>query len=150
MTNKNRLVFCSSLLALVKVQFLYDKNNCFISRKYLHPYNDIFFSKDKKYSRVLYVSTLEYVLLYSRVTHTHTTTTDALPKNTDTMISPARRLLAAPNLQVSAIAIRRAIDIDHRNTAMQFFYVKITFSLFYCLLFYRPLTGVHGDKRYVF
>ena len=71
MTNKNRLVFCSSLLVLVKVQFLYDKNNCFISRKYLHPYNDIFFSKDKKYSRVLYVSTLEYVLLYSRVTHTH-------------------------------------------------------------------------------
>ena len=149
MTNRNRPVFCSSLLVLVKVQFLYDNNNCFISRKYLHPYNDIFFCK-KKYSRVLYISTLEYVLLYSRVTHTHTTTTDALPKNTDTMISPARLLLAAPNLQVSAIAIRRAIDINHRNTVMQFFYVKITFPLFYCLLFYRPLTGVHGDKRYVF
>jgi len=30
-----------------------------------------------------------------------------LPKNTDTMISPARRLPAASILQVSAIAVRR-------------------------------------------
>ena len=65
------------------------------------------------------------------------------------MISPNRRLLAAQILQVSAIAIPCAIDINHRNTAMQFFHVKIIFSLFYCLLFYRPLTGMHGDKRYV-
>ena len=43
------------------------------------------------------------------------------PKNTDTMISPARRLPAASILKVSAIAVRRAIDIDHRNAAMQFF-----------------------------
>jgi hypothetical protein len=47
------------------------------------------------------------------------------------MISPARRLPAAPIEQVSAIAVRRTIDIDHRNTAMQFFYVKLTFPLFY-------------------
>jgi hypothetical protein len=66
------------------------------------------------------------------------------------MISPARRLPAAPILQVSAIAVCRAIDLDLRNTAMQYFYVKLTVSLFYCLLFYRPPTGVHGDKRYVF
>ena len=66
------------------------------------------------------------------------------------MISPARRLPAAPILQVSAIAVCRAIDLDLRNTAMQFFYVKLSNSLFYCLLFYRPLTGVHRDKRYVF
>jgi len=37
------------------------------------------------------------------------------------MIAPARRLPVASILQVSAIAIRRAIDIDHRNMAMQFF-----------------------------
>jgi hypothetical protein len=36
------------------------------------------------------------------------------------MISTCR-LLAASKLQVSVIAVRRAIDIDHRNTAMQFF-----------------------------
>jgi hypothetical protein len=47
------------------------------------------------------------------------------------MISPARRLPAASILQVSAIAVRRAIDLDHRNTAMQFFYVKLSVSLFY-------------------
>ena len=71
-------------------------------------------------------------------------------KNTDTMISPARRLPAAPILQVSAIAVCRAIDLDLRNTAIQFFYVKLSNSLFYCLLFYRLLTSVHRDKRYVF
>ena len=31
-----------------------------------------------------------------------------------------------------------------------FFYVKLTFPLFYLLLFCMPLTGAHGDKRYVF
>jgi len=66
------------------------------------------------------------------------------------MISPARRLPAAPILQVSAIAVCRAIDLDLRNTAMQFLDVKLTFSLLYLLLFCMPLTGTHGDKRYVF
>jgi len=47
------------------------------------------------------------------------------------MISPARRLPAASILQVSAIAVRRAIDIDHRNTAMQFFYMKRTVSFYF-------------------
>lgn len=82
--------------------------------------------------------------------HTHNHNTAQLPKNTDTMISPARRFPAAPILKVSAIVVCRAIDLDLRNTAMQFFYVKLTVSLFYCLLFYRPLTSVHWDKRYVF
>jgi hypothetical protein len=36
------------------------------------------------------------------------------------MIS-ARRLPAASILQMSAIAVRHAIYIDHRNSAMQFF-----------------------------
>jgi len=64
----------------------------------------------------------------------HTTTTHRtvqLPKNTNAMISPAHRLPAASILQVSAIAVRRVIDIDHRNTAMHFFYMKLTVSLFY-------------------
>ena len=47
------------------------------------------------------------------------------------MIPPARRLPAASILQVSAIAVRRAIDLDHRNTAMQFFYMKLSVSLLY-------------------
>jgi hypothetical protein len=54
-----------------------------------------------------------------------------LPKNTNTMISPARRLPVASILQVSVIAVCRAIDIDHHETAMQFFYMKLTVSLFY-------------------
>jgi hypothetical protein len=55
-----------------------------------------------------------------------------LPKNTNTMISPARWLPAASILQVSAIAVRRAIDIDHHNTAMQlFFYMKRTVIFYF-------------------
>ncbi len=48
------------------------------------------------------------------------------------MISPARWLPAASILQVSAIAVRRAIDIDHHNTAMQlFFYMKRTVIFYF-------------------
>ena len=47
------------------------------------------------------------------------------------MISPARRLLVASILQVSAIAVCRAIDIDHRNTAMQFLYMKQIVSFYF-------------------
>ncbi len=65
------------------------------------------------------------------------------------MIS-ARRLPAASILQVSVIAIRCAIDIDHRNTAMQFFLMKRTVSFYFIDYYYRPLTGAHWDKRYVF
>ena len=50
--------------------------------------------------------------------------TAQLPKNTDTMISPARHLPADPILQVSAIVVRHAINLDHRNMAMHFFNVK--------------------------
>jgi hypothetical protein len=42
------------------------------------------------------------------------------------MIS-ARQLPAASILQVSAIAVRRAIDINHRNTAMHFFFINKLF-----------------------
>jgi len=73
-----------------------------------------------------------------------------LPKNTDTMISPARRLPAASILQVSAIAVCRAIDINHCNTAMQFFYMEQTVSFNFIDYYSMPLTGAHWDKRYVF
>ena len=86
----------------------------------------------------------------NNATHNHNTHRTVLKKNTDTMISRARRLPAASILQVSAIAVRHAIDLDHRNTAKQFFYMKLSVSLFYWLLFCMPLTGTHGDKRYVF
>ena len=79
-----------------------------------------------------------YLLLtlhtYGKYFPQHTTTTHhtvQLPKNTNAMISPTRWLPAASILQVSAIAVRRMIDIDHRNTAMQFFYMTLTVSLFY-------------------
>jgi hypothetical protein len=53
-----------------------------------------------------------------------------------TMVPPSRRLPAAPILQVSAIAVRRGIDPNHRNTAMYFLLMTLTFSLFILLLFY--------------
>ncbi len=42
-------------------------------------------------------------------------------KNTITMVPPGRRLPAAPILRVKAIAVCRAININTRNTAIQFF-----------------------------
>jgi hypothetical protein len=46
-------------------------------------------------------------------------------KNKDTMISPARQLPAASNLKMSAIAVRRMIAHDLRNTEMIFLNVKL-------------------------
>jgi hypothetical protein len=37
------------------------------------------------------------------------------------MISPTRHLPAAPIFEVSAIEVRRAINLDLQNKAMQFF-----------------------------
>jgi len=51
---------------------------------------------------------------------------------------------------VSAIAVRCAIDIDHRNMAMQFFSIKQTVSFYFIDYYSMPLTGAHWDKRYVF
>jgi hypothetical protein len=47
------------------------------------------------------------------------------------MVPPSRRLPVAPILQVSAIAVRRAIDHDHRNTAMYFLLTTLTFPYFF-------------------
>jgi len=51
---------------------------------------------------------------------------------------------------VSAIARRRTVMHNLRNTVMQFFKVIITHSLFYNYLFHAQLISVHADKRYVF
>jgi hypothetical protein len=47
------------------------------------------------------------------------------------MISLARWLPAASIWKVSEIAVLRAIRLNLRNMAMQFFYVKLTIPLFY-------------------
>jgi len=51
---------------------------------------------------------------------------------------------------VSAFAVRRTIDINHRNTAMQIFLRETNFSFILLTIFCIPLTGANGDKRYVF
>jgi hypothetical protein len=77
----------------------------------------------------------------------HTTnTTPQKTKNTNTMISPTRRLPVALIFEVTAITIRHAIVLDLQNKAMmQFFYVKLMNSLLYLLLFSKPLTSVLMD-----
>jgi hypothetical protein len=49
--------------------------------------------------------------------HTTTHKTQQKSENTVTMVPQSRRLTEAPVLQVSAIAVRRAIDIHLRNMA---------------------------------
>ncbi len=51
---------------------------------------------------------------------------------------------------MSVIARRRTVMHNLRNTAMQFFKVLITHSLFYNYLFHAQLIRVHADKRYFF
>jgi hypothetical protein len=62
--------------------------------------------------------------------HITTHNTQQKTDNTITMVPPNRRLPGAPILQVSAIAVRRAIDHNHCNTAMYFFY-DTNFSFIY-------------------
>ncbi len=71
-------------------------------------------------------------------------------KNTNTMISSSRRLPVASIFQMCAIAVHPNLDLNLCNTSMQFFYLKLMYSLFYLLLFCRPLTGALTDKRHVF
>jgi hypothetical protein len=61
------------------------------------------------------------------------------------MVPPSRRLPAAPILQVSAIAVRCAINQDHHNTAMYFLLTTLTFPLFILLLFYVQRLSVLTD-----
>ncbi len=88
------------------------------------------------------------ILNCARCASTHTQ-----PKkkwNIVTMVPPIRRLPAAPILQVSAIAVRRATDNDHYNPVMWLTLMKLTNSLFYWLLFYVQWLSAHADWRWVF
>jgi hypothetical protein len=67
---------------------------------------------------------------------THNNTQHTQKYNTVTMVPPRHRLPAAPILQVSAIAVRHMIDHDHRNTAIYFLLMTLTFPLIILLLFY--------------
>jgi hypothetical protein len=49
------------------------------------------------------------------------------------MIPPSCQLPVAPILQVSAITVRCAIDIDLCNTAMKHLLIKLAVLLFYSL-----------------
>jgi hypothetical protein len=66
-----------------------------------------------------------------RLTTTQPQHTNRATSKKKTMISPARWLPAASIWKVSEITILRAIHLDLRNTAMQFFYVKLTIHFFY-------------------
>jgi hypothetical protein len=50
-------------------------------------------------------------------------------------------------LQVSVIAVRRAIDHNHRDPATYFLSMKLIKPLFYLLLFYVHRLSVPWDKR---
>ncbi len=52
------------------------------------------------------------------------------------MVPPSRWLPEAPILQVSAIAVRRAIDHNRCNMAMYLLMMTLTFRLFILMLFY--------------
>jgi hypothetical protein len=67
---------------------------------------------------------------------THNNTQHTQKYNTVTMVPPSHQLKAAQILQVSVIAVRHVIDHDHRNTAMYFLLMTLTFPLFILLLFY--------------
>jgi hypothetical protein len=53
--------------------------------------------------------------------HTITRNTQQKTENTVTMVPPSPRLPETPILQVSVIAVHRAINQDHRNLAVSFF-----------------------------
>jgi hypothetical protein len=61
------------------------------------------------------------------------------------MVTSARRSPVASILKVSKIALRRTIDNDLRNTAMQILYVQLTFPLFFLLLFYTARLSELAD-----
>jgi hypothetical protein len=63
--------------------------------------------------------------------HTHTQPTKPqITHNTVTMVPPSRRLPTAQILQVSTIAVHRAIDLDLCNTAMYFLLTTLTLILY--------------------
>jgi hypothetical protein len=79
--------------------------------------------------------------------HTTTHNTQQKTENTITMVPPSHQLPAAQNLQVSAIAIRCAIDHNHCNIAIYFILTTLTFPLFILLLFYVQQLSALADLR---
>jgi hypothetical protein len=77
--------------------------------------------------------------------HTSTHNTQQKAENTITMVAPSHRIPAAPILQVSAIAVHRAINHDHRNMAMSLFLTTLTFPLFILVLFYVQQLSALAD-----
>ena len=84
--------------------------------------------------------------------HTHTTTQKyILPKkNIDTMIPPRSLASSGSNLlgEWSRRTSRDGAPSALRGDAI--FYVQLTNSLFYSLLFYRKRLSAHADKRWAF
>ena len=77
----------------------------------------------------------------SHLPTTHNHNTHAPKKNTNTMISPARRLPAASILQVSGIAVQPTIAHDLRNTAMQYFFMWNQLILYF-IYYYSMCSGL--------
>jgi hypothetical protein len=61
------------------------------------------------------------------------------------MVTSARRSPVDSILKVSKIALRRMIDNDLCNTAMQILYMQLTFPLFFLLLFYTARLNALAD-----
>jgi hypothetical protein len=61
------------------------------------------------------------------------------------MVTSAHRSPVASILKVTKIALRRTIDNDLCNTAMQILYVQLTFPLFFLLLFYMAWLSELAD-----
>ena len=62
------------------------------------------------------------------------------------MISPARWLPAAPIFKVSAIAIRRAIDLDLQNEEMQLLCETNEFFILFTIILLAADQRAHGLK----
>ncbi len=71
--------------------------------------------------------------------HTTTHNTQQKTENTVTMVPPSHQLPAAPILQKSTIAICCAIDHNHCNTAMYFFWRHLLFL--YLFYYYSMCSG---------
>jgi hypothetical protein len=66
------------------------------------------------------------------------------------MIPLSRWLPDAPSLKVSTIDLHHAMALNLRNMAIHFFYMKLSYSLFYLYLFYRQRISTPADNRYLF
>jgi hypothetical protein len=85
-------------------------------------------------------------LTASRHKNTHSQQNNQKTQETTiTMVTSARRSPVASILKVSKIALRRTIDNDLHNTAMQILYVQLTFPLYFLLLFYASWLSALTD-----